>query len=148
MVATRLSFHTAMRAAGVSLLSGWASGASVGLQVYPGRPRSIYPPTGYIDGIGDTVAYEGLRRRTASMEVMMIHGVYDSEEAALQKDAFVDGFIDYVTDNPYAAGAATNIEYRSSEDIPDFVPEWMPLDRQVTYYATRIILEGLSLDAN
>lgn len=148
MVAVRFALHTGMRAAGVSLLEGWAAAGGISLQVYPGRPRTIYPPTGYIDGIGDNVAYEGLRRRTARMEVMLIHGIYDSEEAATQKDRFVDGFIDYVTDNPYAAGAATNIEYRSSEDIPDFIPEWLPLDRQITYYATRIELEGLSLDAN
>ena len=30
-------------------------------------------------------------------------------------------------------------------DVPDYVPDWMPPAEQRTYYASRIVLEGLAL---
>ena len=74
-----------------------------------------------------------------------MHGLFDSGEAAIQRDAFVDGFIDWAMDNFHGAGAATAIWANSVEDLPDFVNDWMPPAEQKTYYATRITLEGLSL---
>jgi len=32
-----------------------------------------------------------------------------------------------------------------TEDLPNYVPEWMPPPQQLVYYATRITLEGLAL---
>lgn len=144
----RAAFQTAMRAACVALLTAYASDAMVKLQIYPGRPRTIYPPTGFVDTINDELDYAGLRRRTTTAEVIVIHGLYDSAEAAVQKDAFMDSFIDWATDHHDAAGPGTLVEVRRTNDLPDFVPDWMPPEQQATYYATRIELEGISLDAN
>jgi hypothetical protein len=145
---TRIAFQTAMRAACVSLLEGYASDAMIELQVYPGRPKSIYPPTAFVDGIDEpNITYTaGLRQRTPQATVILIHGLYDSEAAAVQKDAFMDAFLDWVTDNPAGAGASTLIEIVRTEDLPDFIPTWLPEQLQQTYYATRIVLEGLALD--
>lgn len=137
-----------MRAACVALFNAYAADVGIKLQVYPGRPRSIYPPTAFVDAINDELAYTGLRQRTTTAETIVVHGVYDSEEAAVQKDAFMDSFIDWVTDHHDAAGAGTLVEVRRTDDLPDFVPDWQPPEQQRTYYATRIELEGLSLDAN
>lgn len=136
-----------MRAASVALLSGYAADASVTLQVYPARPRSIYPPTAFVDSLRETLPTDGsmLVRRLPIAEVIVIHGLFDSKEAADQKDAFVDGFIDWTLDRLHQAGANTTIAVTSTEDIPDYVPEWFPPAEQKTYYATRISLEGLAL---
>ena len=32
-----------------------------------------------------------------------------------------------------------------TDDLPNYVPEWLPPERQLVYYATRITLEGLGL---
>jgi hypothetical protein len=141
--------RNAMRSASVALLEGYAASVNVAMQVYPARPRSIYPPTGFVDAINEpTITYTGLRQRHPQAELVIVHDIFDSKEAAQQADDFVDGFIDWVTDNASAAGAATLIEVRATEDDPEFVPEWMPPEQQKQYYATRITLEGLSLDAN
>lgn len=144
----RAAFQTAMRAACVSLLTAYGASVNIKLQVYPGRPRSLYPPTAFVDGITDELNYDGLRRRTTTAEVIVVHGLYDSEEAAVQKDTFMDSFIDWATDNSDEAGPGTVVEVRRTTDLPDFIPDWMPPDQQKTYYATRVELEGISLDAN
>ena len=75
----------------------------------------------------------------------MIHGIFDSKEAADQKDAFVDGFLDWVVTRYHEAGANTLVGVTDTEDLPNYVPEWMPPPEQKVYYATRITLEGLAL---
>lgn len=143
--------RNAMRAAAVTLMQGYAAEANVALQSYPGRPRSLHVPAGFVDAINEpAIAYDGLRTRTPQAVCVFIWDLFDSAEAASQADDFIDGFIDWVTDHPSAAGAGTLIEVRSTEDDPEYTPEWMqnegaPLK---TYYATRVVLEGVSLDAN
>jgi hypothetical protein len=143
-----VTFQAAMRAASVSLLEAYATAAAVKLQVYPGRPATLYPPTAFVDGIRETLPTDGsmLVRRLPIAEVIVVHGLFDTKDSADQKDAFVDGFIAYVLDNVHAAGANTTIAVSETEDLPSFVPDWLPPDRQKTYYATRISLEGLALD--
>ena len=137
--------QTAMRAAAVDFMTDYGSAASIKLQVYPARPRSLYPPTAFVDAINETISYTGLNQRSPTADVIVIHGIFDSEEAANQRDAFVDGFIDWAMDNFHGAGATTAIWANSVEDLPDFVNDWMPPAEQKTYYATRITLEGLAL---
>jgi hypothetical protein len=136
-----------VRAAAAALLTAYAASADVRLQVYPARPRSINPPTAFVDGIRESIEYVGvlLRQRSPVAEVIVIHGIYDSMEAASQKDAFVDGFLDWVNANYHAAGANTLLGVTETEDLPNYVPEWLPPDRQLVYYATRITVEGLAL---
>jgi hypothetical protein len=137
-----------LRAAAVELLTDYAADAGTKLQVYPGRPKSIFPPTAFVDTIRESIQYVGvtLRQRTPVAEVVVIHSDIDSKGAADQKDAFVDGFLDWVTDRYHAAGTNTLVAVTDTEDLPNYVPDWMPPERQVVYYATRITLEGLALN--
>lgn len=141
----RYAMQTAMRAAAVDFMEDYGASADIKLQVYPARPRSIYPPTAFVDAINETISYTGLNQRSPTAEVVVIHGIFDSMEAANQRDAFVDGFIDWAMDNFHGAGSNTGIFVTSTEDLPDYVPDWMPPAEQKTYYASRITLEGLSL---
>jgi hypothetical protein len=136
-----------LRAAAAQLLTDYATSAGTKLQVYPGRPRSIFPPTAFVDVIRETIEYVGvtLRQRRPTAEVVVIHSDIDSKGAADQKDAFVDAFLDWVTDRYHAVGSNTLVAVTETEDLPNYVPEWMPPEQQLVYYATRITLEGLAL---
>lgn len=149
-VATRVAFQTAMRAAAVELLTTFAEETGVKLQVYPGRPASVFPPCAFVDRIRERLTYLGptSRQRLPQADVIVIHGNYDSKDAAEQKDAFVDAFLDWVLDRYHAAGTNTLIAVLGTEDDPNYVPDWLPPrdGRQPMYYATLIQLEGLALD--
>jgi hypothetical protein len=136
--------HTAIRAAAVTLLTDYAQDAGIKLQVYPGRPRSIFPPTAFVDRISETIDYVGitLRQRNPIASVVVIHGRFDTADTADQKDAFVDGFLDWVTDRYHAMGANTTLGGVSVEDDPNYVPDWLPPEEQRSYYATLISLRG------
>lgn len=146
----RIPFQAAMRGAAVDLLTDYATSAGVKLQVYPGRPASLFPPTAFPDRITETFEYPGAvtwRQRSPRVEVVVVHGVFDSKEAVDQKDAFVDGFLDYVTDRVHAAGANTTIGLVSVEDEPAWQPDWSPANLKgaiAIYYATRLTLEGFA----
>ena len=141
----RIPFQTLMRAAAVTFLTDYKNAAGVRMQVYPGRPRSIAPPTGFVDLIRESISYTGLNQRTPQADIIVIHGLFDSLEAVTQKDAFVDGFIDWSLDRLHQANANTICAVVETVDVPDYVPEWMPPTEQRTYYASRITLEGLAL---
>lgn len=149
--------QAAFRAAAVDLLTDFAA-QLVGtppdevkrakLQVYPGRPRTVAPPTAFVDAIGERIEYTGpqMHQRTITADVLLIHGSFDSAEAASQKDAFVDDFLAYVVPRYHEAGANTLIAVTETEDLPTYVPDWLPPAEQRTYYATRIVLEGYAED--
>ncbi len=136
------------RAAAVSFLSAYASDAMVKMQVYPGRPASIHPPTGFVDLIREHIDYPGQtsRQRTPVVEIVVIHGIFDSKDATTQKDAFTDGFLDWAWTRYHQAGANTLCAITDTEDLPNYVPEWMPPAHQEVYYATRITLEVLAFE--
>lgn len=129
------------------MLTDYAASASLRLQVYPARPRSINPPTAFIDLIREDREFTGLLvQRKPTVEVIVLHGLFDSAEAVEQADAFTDGFLAWCDDNYHAAGASTLVGAVSTEDIPSFVPDWLPAEQQRTYYGTQVNLEGLALD--
>lgn len=138
--------QAALRAAAVELLTDYAASAGIGLQVYPGRPRSLFPPTAFVDRITETIEYLGprIQQRTPRAEVVVLHGLFDSKDATEQKDAFTDGFLEWVTARYHAAGTNTLLAVVSTEDEPSFVNDWMPPAEQRTYYATRLTLEGFA----
>jgi hypothetical protein len=142
--------QAAMRAAAVSTLTAYAADVGIELQVYPGRPRTLRPPAAFVDGLVEPqiVYTAGLRQRTVQAEIVVVHGLFDSAEIAAQKDAFVDGFVDWITDHRHEAGSATLATITSAVDVPNYVPDWMAEDEQVAYYATRLVFEGSSLDGN
>jgi hypothetical protein len=139
-----------MRAAAVTLLTDYAASATLKLQVYPGRPASIFPPTAFVDRVRERIAYLGptLMQRTPQVDIVVIHGDFDSKEAATQKDAFVDGFLAWQATRFHSAGANTLFAVTAMEDDPNYVPDWMPPVKgvQSMYYATLIQMEGLALN--
>lgn len=142
-----MGLQAALRSAGVTLLTDYAASAGVKLQVYPARPRSIAPPTAFVDIIRESIEYIGptLRQRKPIADLVVIHGIFDSKEAADQKDAFMDGFLDWVNTRYHAAGANTLVAVTDTADEPYYVPEWMPPEQRLVYFATRITVEGLAL---
>lgn len=142
------NLQASMRAASVELLTDYAADEGIKLQVYPGRPRSVAPPTAYIDRLTETLEWSGTGwpQRTVRAEVVVLHGVFDSKDAADQKDAFVDGFVYWIADAVHAAGANTTIGLVSVEDDPAFSLDWRPTSStngpDAVYYATRLTLEG------
>ncbi len=141
-----MGLQAALRAACVDLLEDYRDDAMTTMQVYPGRPKSIHPPTGFVDAIRETLDHTTmLTKRLPVADIVIVHAIFDSKEAVDQKDAFTDGFIDWCEDRFHAAGANTMLGISATEDIPNFVPDWMPPDRQLVYYATRITVEGYAL---
>jgi hypothetical protein len=141
----RVAFQSLMRAAAVTLLEEYAADAMTQLQCYRARPRSIFPPTAFVDALNERIDYTALHQRRPIAEVIVVHGLFDSGEAADQRDVFVDGFVEWVFDRIHAAHANTSIAVTGLEDLPSYVPDWMRPEEQKTYYATRIELEGLAL---
>lgn len=142
-----MGFQADLRAACVEMLADYAADDGIRLQVYPARPRSIAPRTAFVDIIRESIDYIGitLRQRRPIAEVIVIHGIFDSKEAADQKDAFVDGFLDWVNTHYHEAGANTLVAVTNTEDVPDYVPSWLaPPAGTSVYYATRITVEGLA----
>lgn len=145
MTSGRIPFQSLMRAAAVTFLTDYKNDVGVKMQVYPGRPRSINPPTGFVDLIREQISYTGLNQRTPQADIIIIHGLFDTQDAVDQKDAFVDGLIDWSLDRLHQANANTLCAVVETTDVPDYVPDWMPPAEQRTYYASRIVLEGLAL---
>jgi hypothetical protein len=146
---TRYPLAAAVRSASVTLLNEYAADESLKLQVYPARPKSLAPPTGFVDRMTEQVEHTvSIRQRTCRAEVLVLHGLFDSKEAVTQRDAFVDGFMEWCEEHLDAAGANTTLELVAVEDEPAYVPDWRPANvtngPNPTYYATRITLEGFA----
>jgi hypothetical protein len=138
------TFRADIRAAAVTLLKEYAADVNLELQVYPGRPRSIHPPTAFVDRIHETVAPRGVRafQRTPVVDIVILHGQFDSKDAVDQADAFVDGFLSWVYARVHAAGANTEVAIVGTDDDPTYVSDWQPPEVQRTYFATVLSLEG------
>jgi hypothetical protein len=143
--------QAAYRAAAIGMVADCATAASVRMQAYPARPMTLNPPTGFVDTMADSTdpfpATSTLYQHTPLIELTLVWGLFDSKEAADQRDAFVDAFHAWARARPHEAGAATLIGPRSLNDIPVFNPDWgNEAQRQTSYYATRIVLEGFATD--
>jgi hypothetical protein len=141
-----MGFSADVRAACVTLLGSYRTSANLKLQIYAARPASVNPPTAFVDKIRESIAYIGpvSIQRTPQADVLVVHGTFDSADSADQRDAFVDGFLAYVTGQVHAAGTNTTIGIVEIEDEPTFIPDWLRPELQKTYYATRITLEGFA----
>src|SRR4029079_2739012 len=132
------------RAAAVAFMTDYAASASVKMQVYPGRPASIAPPTGFVDDIRETDTITGIITplRTLNVDIIVLHGRFDSKESVDQADAFVDGLIDWAKTRYHQASGNSVIAIVAVNDEPSYVPDWMPPEAQRTYFGTRVTLEG------
>ena len=134
-----------MRAAAVTLLTDYGSDASIKLSVYRSRPVSINPPHAFVDTVGETLDHStNLTRRTPVAEVIVVHGIYNHGESADQRDAFMDGFVEWAETRFHAAGANTLIAVAAIADLPDWQPDWSDTETRI-FYSTRITLEGYGL---
>src|SRR5512134_332454 len=110
------------------MLADCATDAGVKMQVYPGRPMTLAPPTGFIDNMADGTdpmpGTSALYQHTPLVEVVTVWGLFDSKEAVDQRDAFVDAYHEWVRVRVHQAGARTLIGPRSLNDIPVFNPDW------------------------
>ena len=144
---SRIAFQTALRAACVSELAKYGNSAGINLQVYPGRPVTLYPPAAFVDRIDETVDYTGLVQRHPVAQVVAVWGVFDSKDATEQRDAFVDGLLNQLIDDYHAVDGATLISVTSIADDASFIPDWGSEEqRNTAYYATRFNVEGLALE--
>lgn len=145
---TRITFQTNLRAAAYDILVDFKALYEIKLQVYRARPSSIAPPTAFIDRMRERVTFIGpiQMQRVPSVDLIVLHGLFDSGDTVDQRDRFVDNFLDYMADRPHAAGTNTLIGAVSVEDDPIYVPDWLAPERQRTYFASTITLEGLALD--
>jgi len=136
--------QAAYRQAAAAFLQDYAGYAGVTLQVYPARPRTLFPPTGFVDRITETYTSftERTFQRVPLVTVVVVFGLFDSKDAADQKDAFVDGFVDWSYAHGHESGPNSLIRASEAEDLPDYVNDWAPPEQQRTYYAVRITLEG------
>lgn len=143
-----MSFAADARKAAVDLMEGYAAAAGTKLQAYRARPASIYAPTAFVDSVDERISYSGpsLFSRTVVVSVIVLHGTFDHGEEVDQRDAFVDGFLAYAATRYHQAGANTILGVTVARDVPAYVPDWLPPERQKVYYATEFLLEGLALD--
>lgn len=136
--------HAQYRAAAVAFLTEYAASVPVKMQIYPGRPRTVNPPTGFVDTIRESFTATGitLHQRRPQVDMVVIFGLFDSKDSVDQKDTFVDGLAQWIMDRPGQAGPNTVIDLVATEDLPAYVDDWVPREAQRTYYATLITLEG------
>lgn len=139
-------YHAAARAAVVTLMKDCATAADVRLQAYPARPAELKPPTGFVEMINETINEFTVTRGQHHPRITLtfVWGVFDSAVAARQRDAWVDAFYDYVRPRYAAIGANTVVDTVTIEDLPAYVPDWLPPGQ--TYYATQVTLEGWATD--
>lgn len=128
-------------------LDGYRQAAGLRLNIYPGRPTTLNPPNAFIDARHDEItstgdsAFNAMDHR-ATIEVVVVHGLFDTAEAILQRDAWVDGFNTYLRDEARQVGLAGGnsvLERWTVDDTPDYTPNWTAT--AVAYYATVYRLE-------
>ncbi len=143
--------RAALRAAAVELLEDYRDTASIKLQVYRARPRTINAPCAFVDTIREARVYHGIQlvQTTPQADVIVVHGPrlpgggsFDSGDATDQADAFIDGFTDWCDDNVHAIGPNSTLGALEVDDDPTYIPDWVPIEEQLSYYATIIRLEG------
>ena len=141
-----VSFRESLRDASMTLLRDYAADVGLDLQTYPGRPRTVVPPCAFVDRIRESVTYLGptFRQRTPVVDIVLLHGRFDSKDAVQQADRFVDSFLDWVTNNVHAAGPNTTVGITSIEDDPTYLTDWQAPEVQGTYFATTFSLEGFA----
>lgn len=134
----------------MALLTAYVASAGITMQLYRAKPRQAKPPTGYIEGIEESLTEYTLttRQRTTRARVRLLwRDDVDAGAAVDQRDAFVDGFLDWVADNYHAFGDNTLASAVSVSDDPDFAFEDSAHDGReafATYFSTVLTLEGFA----
>lgn len=137
---SRIAFQSASRSGAVSLLQGYVTAASLRAQVYRARPKQVKAPCFYVERLDEVTGewFGTERQRLVSVFVRALWGRFDDGEAADQRDAFADGFADYIADNFHAFDPNAVNDYRGLRDEPDF-----DFDGE-SFYSSVIELGGLA----
>lgn len=131
----------------VAALEGYRTAVGIRLNVYPGRPATIRPPHAWIDARHDvinSIVAGSAMDHVANVELIVVHGLFDSRDAITQRDAWVDGFNTYLRNalrGEGLAGGNSVLERWRVDDIPNYTPDWVPERDRTTYYATLYRLE-------
>lgn len=138
------------RAAAMELIGDYVQFANIApFQLYRARPSAIKAPTGFVDRMTDRLEdflAPAIFQHVITIQVVILHGVFDHGNTVDQRDLFVDGFLDWVRTRYHQAGANTLVRVRSIEDDPTYVPEWIPERDRQTYFGSIITLEGEATD--
>ncbi len=138
------------RTAAMDLIGDYVQDAGITpFQLYCARPTAIMPPTGFVDRMADRLEdflAPAIFQHIITVQVVILHGLFDQGNTVDSRDRFVDGFLDWVRTRYHAAGANTLLRVRSVEDDPTYVPEWIPERDRRSYFASVITLEGEATD--
>lgn len=146
MTFTTIDFHKLMRKAVVDLLTEYKNSSGINLSIYAGRPTTIHPPHAFCEVQPEDQNPAGIsnRQRNIHSTWLIVWARFDSADQIAQRDDFLDGFSAYVLQNAHKAGGTTELHVGSIEDLPDFVPTWLPLQEQYVYFASRMTVEGFA----
>lgn len=146
MTLVRLPFATYQREAIVDLLESYRDEVGIKLNVFKARPRTISTPHAFIDATRETIDWTGVTgiQRNPITEVVVLWGLFDSAEAVTQRDAFVDGFLEWITDRVHATAPVTLIALNELADEPTFTADWAREGQQGPYFATRFVIGGFA----
>jgi len=124
----------------MTLIEDYCASISLKSQRYRARPKQALPPTFYVESITEVLTPFTIeeRQRTARVTVRALWGRYDDGEAVDQRDAFVDGFLDWVANNPRAFGTNTDVNAVAVADDPEFSFNGESL------FSSAIVLEGFA----
>lgn len=132
-------------------LQAFKADTGMRLQVYPGRPASLHLPSVWQDERRDDVEFSGVydyqaMQHTLEVDVIALHGTFDSADTVAQRDAFVDTFLSWLRENRKdgLAGPNSVLSRLRLRDVPSYDPDWLPDRRDGTrqlYYATIFTLE-------
>lgn len=138
------------RTAAMQVVGDYVQDAGIApFQLYRARPAAIKAPAAFVDRMADRLEdflAPSIFQHLITVQVVVLHGQFDSGDTVDQRDRFVDGFLDWVRTRYHAAGANTLLRVAAVEDDPTYVPEWLPADRRLIYYGTVITLEGQATD--
>jgi len=139
-----IPFASLAREKTLDLLAELADGIGIKLSIYPARPATISPPHAFIDRASERFDHDTIdfAARHPRLVVKICWGLFDSKDAVLQRDRFVDELFDWFRDNPHAFHPNSLQAPITVTDDPSFVAQWSRTSGP--FYATEIVVEGLA----
>lgn len=138
----RLAMQSATRTGAMALLTAFIASTNTTMQLYRAKPKQAKPPTGYVEGIEETLTpftIDNQQRTTRARIRLLWRDDVDAGAAVDQRDAFIDGFAEWVIEHPHAFDANALTEAVSVSDDPDF-----DFGDGTDYLSSLLVLEGFA----